>query len=90
MAHQFFEANKLDENRIIPYFSMVDIRKNLHNETLGKYYKNKQFMKNYIPYLSTVEKMGNHLAPVAHFAASSYAAQCYRDVWKELKKKIGA
>lgn len=90
MVHQFFESNKLDENRIIPYFSMVDIRKNLHNETLGKYYKNKQFLKNYVPYLSTVEKMGNHLAPVAHFAASSYAAQCYRDVWKELKKKIGA
>lgn len=90
MALAFFEENQLDPSHIIAYFSMVDIRKNLHNETIGKFYKNRQFLKNYIPYLSTVEKMGSHLAPVAAFAASSYAAQCYRDIWKELKKKTGA
>ncbi|MCU0396058.1 MAG: ParA family protein [Chitinophagaceae bacterium] len=89
MALAFFEENNLDPARIVAYFSMVDIRKNLHNETLAKYYKNKQFLRNYIPYLSTVEKMGSHLAPVAAFAPSSYAAQCYRDLWKELKKKTG-
>lgn len=89
MALAFFEENELDSSHIIGYFSMVDIRKNLHNETLEKFFKNKQFLKNYIPYLSTVEKMGSQLAPVAWFAPSSYAAQCFRDVWKELKKKTG-
>lgn len=89
MAQAFFEENNLDPSRLLAFFSMVDIRKNLHNETIGKYYKNKQFLKNYIPYLSTVEKMGSKLAPVAWFAPSSYAAQCFRDIWKELKKKMG-
>lgn len=90
MAQQFFEENQLDASRLIAFFSMVDIRKNLHNEVIGKYYKHKQFLRNYVPYLSTVEKMGSKLAPVAWFAPSSYAAQCFREVWKELKKKTSA
>lgn len=85
----FFEAHQLDKSRLLSFFSMVDIRKNLHNEILAKYHKNKQFLKSYIPYLSTVEKMGSELAPVASFAPSSYAAQCFRNIWKELKKKMG-
>lgn len=88
MVKNFFEENGLDASRIRCYFSMVDIRKNLHNETLSQFYRNRQFLKSYIPYLSTVEKMGGQLAPVAFFAPSSYAAQCFRDVWKELKKSI--
>lgn len=90
MVQQFFSEHQLDPTRLLAFFSMVDIRKNLHNETIEKYYKHKHFLKNYIPYLSTVEKMGTRQAPVAWFAPSSYAAQCFRDVWKEMKKKMGA
>ena len=88
MVKGFFEANQLDTSRIRCYFSMVDIRKNLHNDTIAQYYKDKHFLKNYIPYLSTIEKMGMQVAPVAVYAPSSYAAQCFMDVWKELKKSI--
>ncbi len=90
MVQAFFDENELDQSRLIAFFSMVDIRKNLHNEIIGKYFKSKHFLRNYIPYLSTVEKMGTHLSPVAWFAPSSYAAQCFRDIWKELKKKMGS
>lgn len=69
---------------------MVDHRKNLHHEVLNDHYKDKSFFKNYIPYLSDVEKMGHHLAPVETFAYSSFAAQCFRDLWKEIKKTTGA
>lgn len=88
MVKQFFVENGLDESRIRCYFSMVDIRKNLHNDTLAQFYRNKQFLKNYIPYLSIIEKMGSQLAPVGVYAPSSYAAQCFKDVWKELKKSF--
>lgn len=88
MLCEFFDQNGLEKTKIKGYFSMVDIRKNLHNDTLGQYIKNKHFLKNYIPYLSTVEKMGPRQAPVAVFAPSSYAAQCFREVWKELKKSL--
>ena len=82
----YFKENKLNEEKIKSFFSMADHRKNMHNEIIQKYYRNKAFLKNYIPYLSDVEKMGNHLAPVETFASGSYAAQCYRDLWKEIKK----
>jgi chromosome partitioning protein len=65
---------------------MVDHRKNLHHEVMNSFYKDKYFLKNYIPYLSDVEKMGVNEAPLETFAPSSYAAQCYRDLWKEIKK----
>lgn len=87
MVKSFLKDNDLDTQPIC-YFSMADLRKTLHNDTLEAYYSNKDFLKNYIPYLSDVEKMGTHHAPLMEFANSGYAAQCYRDAWKELQKHL--
>jgi cellulose biosynthesis protein BcsQ len=83
---EYFKENNLDQDKLKCFFSMVDHRKNLHHEIINQYYRDKTFFKNYIPYLSDVEKMGQQLAPVETFANSSYAAQCFRDLWKEIKK----
>lgn len=83
-----FTENDLDTGKIKCFFSMVDHRKNLHHETVQAFYKDKLFFKSYIPYLSDVEKMGQHQQPLFEFANSSYAAQCYRDLWAEIKKTI--
>jgi cellulose biosynthesis protein BcsQ len=82
----YFKANDLDSSKIKCFFSMVDHRKNLHHEVMAEFYKDKVFFKNYIPYLSDVEKMGIQQAPLATFARTSYAAQCYQDLWKEIRK----
>lgn len=82
----YFKENDLDRNKLRCFFSMVDHRKNLHHEIMDSFYKDKVFFKNYIPYLSDVEKMGVHVAPLETFAASSYAAQCFRDLWKDIKR----
>ena len=82
----YFNENGLDTGKIKCFFNMVDHRKNLHNEVIQAFYKDKLFFKNYIPYLSDVEKMGVNQQPVFEFANSSYAAQCYRDLWAEVKK----
>lgn len=82
----YFRANDLDIAKIKCFFSMVDHRKNLHHEVMTEFYKDKVFFKNYIPYLSDVEKMGIQQAPLATFARTSYAAQCYQDLWKEIRK----
>lgn len=84
---EYFKENELDKTKIKCFFSMVDHRKTLHHETLQAFYNNKIFFKNYIPYLSDVEKMGVHEQPLFEFANSSYAAQCYRDLWKEISKQ---
>ena len=82
----YFKENELDKTKLKCFFSMVDHRKTLHHETLQSFYNNKLFLKNYIPYLSDVEKMGVHQQPLFEFANSSYAAQCFRDLWSEVKK----
>jgi len=82
----YFKANDLDTSKIKCFFSMVDHRKNLHHEVMTEFYKDKVFFKNYIPYLSDVEKMGIQHAPLATFARTSYAAQCYQDLWKEIRR----
>ena len=81
----YFKENDFDRSKLKCFFSMVDHRKNLHHEVMHDFYKDKYFLKSYIPYLSDVEKMGVHEAPLETYAASSYAAQCYRDLWKEIR-----
>lgn len=83
----YFKENDLDSSKLKCFFSMVDHRKNLHHEVINEFYKDKLFFKSYIPYLSDVEKMGVHESPLETFAASSYAAQCYKDLWKEIKQR---
>jgi cellulose biosynthesis protein BcsQ len=85
-VNDYFKENDLDRSKIKCFFSMVDHRKNLHHEVMSEFYKDKYFLKSYIPYLSDVEKMGVYEAPIETFAASSYAAQCYRDLWKEIRR----
>ncbi len=82
----YFKENELDKTKIKCFFSMVDHRKTLHHETIQTFYSNRIFFKSYIPYLSDVEKMGIHEQPIFEFANSSFAAQCYRDLWKEIQK----
>ncbi len=83
---QYFKENDLDKTKIKCFFNMVDHRKTLHHDTLQTFYNNKLFLKNYIPYLSDIEKMGIQEQPIFEFANGSYAAECYRDLWKEIEK----
>lgn len=83
---EYAKDNGIDTKKIKCFFSMVDHRKNLHHEVMQQFYKDKIFLKSYIPYLSDVEKMGIQEAPLETYARSSYAAQCYRDLWKEIRK----
>ncbi len=85
-VNNYFEEYGFDKEKIKCFFSMVDHRKNLHHEVMNQFYKDKIFFKSYIPYLSDIEKMGINEAPLETFASNSFAAQCYKDLWKEIKK----
>jgi chromosome partitioning protein len=88
MVKDYFKDRDLDLSKMICFFTMVDLRKKLHHEVMEDLYKDKRLFENYIPNLSDVEKMGVHRGPIESFARSSYAAQCYRDLWTELKEGI--
>ncbi|MEP6673860.1 MAG: ParA family protein [Ferruginibacter sp.] len=86
MVKDYFKEKDLDQSKMMCFFTMTDLRKNMHNEIMEQLYKDKKFFQNYIPYLSDVEKMGVHREPIEEFARSRYAAQCYRELWTEIKE----
>jgi cellulose biosynthesis protein BcsQ len=86
MVKDYFKDKGIEGSRLKCFFTMADLRKNLHKEVMEELYSDKKFFDNYIPYLSDVEKMGVHLAPIGVYAKNSYAAQCYMDLWSEIKK----
>ena len=88
MVKDYFKEKDLDLSKMMCFFTMVDLRKNMHHEIMEKLHRDKRFFANYIPYLSDVEKMGLHEAPVGAYAANSYAARCYHDLWEEIREGI--
>lgn len=74
---------------VTSFFSMVELRKKIHKETIEEIRNGKKkFLENYIPYNSDVEKMGVHRKPVFTFAARGKAAKAYNALWKEIKENI--
>jgi cellulose biosynthesis protein BcsQ len=74
---------------LVPFFSMVDNRKEMHRKILQNPPATPEgVLKHWIPNSSDVEKMGVQRVPVMEFAASSTAAQAYRALWEEIKHKI--
>ena len=88
MVKDYFKEKALDSDKLMCFFAMADLRKNMHNEIMEQLYKDKKFFQNYIPYLSEVEKMGIHRQPIEEYARSSYAAKCYHELWTEIKEGV--
>ena len=85
----FFKKRKLNQKKIVPFFSMVEIRKNLHKESMIELKKRYPlFLENRIPYSSIVEKMGIFRQPIGDYSPRSIPAQNYRAVWGEIKRII--
>lgn len=75
--------------KLVPFFSMVDRRKNIHRLItnhrpmgMGK------FLDQVVPYASVVERMGTERTPIELFARSSPAASAFRVLWRELKTRL--
>lgn len=78
------EHNKL-ALKVMPFFSMVDKRKKLHQETLCAGQTGiKGLLQTSVPYLSIIENMGVKRAPVGLFAPKSSAASIYNTLWAEV------
>jgi cellulose biosynthesis protein BcsQ len=87
--HKFFQQNALDTSKIIPFFSMVDRRKQMHRSIVDAppgYMEN--LLATDIPYNSIVERMGDYRAPLGEFAPNSHSARCYEDLWIDVKQRL--
>ena len=83
----FFKENDYPQDKIIPFFSMVQAQKSLHKATMeAMSVRYKIFLNTVIPYSSDIEKMGMHKAPVDTFAKSKQASYAYHRLWEEVSE----
>lgn len=85
---EYFNQAGLDKDKIIPFFSMYDGRKNMHNDIVDEFTKKRKTLRTVIPYSSDVERMGITQAPLVSYSSATRAAIAYNELWKELKRKI--
>ena len=88
---EFCKKKKYTRLKIVPFLSMVDVRKKLHCDIVNEPPKSlKRMLETSIPYASDVELMGQRRAPLETYARKSRAAQAYRDLWEELQARLDA
>lgn len=85
---EYFSENRLDNSKLLPFFSMVDRRRTLHHEVMEEFSKkHKECVSIAVPYNSEVEKMGVYKAPIVHKYPYAEASLMYEKLWKECKKR---
>lgn len=87
---EFLDANHdAFDLKLRPFFSMSDRSKSLHRELMRELPKRYPgFLRSSIPYLTKVESMGLHRAPVGYFAPGSKADRAYRRLWGEVYREL--
>lgn len=86
----FIDGEGWTDLTILPFFSMVDRRRSLHQDIIEN--TREQFptmLATEVPYWSEIERMSLHRAPLPAFAPSSPAAQIYSALWAEVEARMG-
>ncbi len=81
---QFFKQTGIDRKKLYLFFSMVQKQKTMHIDIMKRFSKKKRVLKNHIPFLVDIEKMGLFREPVPITAPNSPAAHAYRALWLEI------
>lgn len=88
---RFFKDKEFDRKKLLPFFSMVDARKQLHRDTaVAMRSRYKRILRQAIPYSTDVERMGVHRTPLDLFARGRQANQAYLALWEEIEQHLEA
>ena len=86
---RFFKDKDYDLKKLLPFFSMVDARKQLHRDTaLAMRQRYRRILRHAIPYSTDVERMGLHRAPIDLFARGRQANRAYLALWEEIGQQF--
>lgn len=86
---RFCRKEGLDDFGILPFFTMVDVRKSLHRRIVEELpQKIPGMLTGYIPYASDVEQMGVHRSAVGGYAAHGRSARAYEELWWEIRTRL--
>ncbi|HEY5248417.1 MAG TPA: AAA family ATPase [Dermatophilaceae bacterium] len=84
----FVSGSDKPRPEVVAFFSMADRRKRLHKEVIEAIPRNgARIADTVIPALSIIEQMAERRAPVPAFAPTSRAAQCYEQLWAEVRPR---
>lgn len=87
---EFCASDGLDAGKLLPFFSMVDRRRQLHCELVTRFAgEHPELLRSFVPYTSLVERMGEARAPVGVFAAGSPGARAFEALWTACAIRIG-
>ena len=77
--------------RPLPFFSMVDSRKRMHRDVMEQFTAERpEMLRTVVPMAADVERMGQARAPLEEFAPRGGAAVAFRELWKEIRDRLGS
>ena len=86
---EFIRKKKWDDVVVLPFFSMVDRRKNLHKDVMASLRNDyPMILDTFISYSSDIEKMSVRRAPLASYSPNSPAGRAYADLWDEIHGRL--
>jgi len=86
----FIETQGWPDLLLLPFFSMVDMRRSLHCELMAD--TRKRFpavLDTEVPYWSEIERMSLRRAPLPAFSPSGAATAIYAALWREMSARMG-
>ncbi|MDP6182866.1 MAG: AAA family ATPase [Gammaproteobacteria bacterium] len=85
---EFFVSEGHNTERLMPFFSMVDKRRRLHKTLIVEFAaQHPELLQTYIPYLSQIEQMGVHRAPVGVFAGKGAGGRAFAGLWQTIMNR---
>lgn len=87
----YIAREKSPKPRLLPFLSMVDLRKKLHREIVESLPRSEpDLLKTSIPYSSMVERVAVEQAPLIVSAPRSAAALAFAALWDEVRARLSA
>jgi cellulose biosynthesis protein BcsQ len=85
----FVRGQQWDGLQLLPFFSMVDRRKSLHQALIASTRAEfPEMLATEVPYWSDIERMSERRAPLPAYAPHSPAGQIYAALWLEVRTKL--
>lgn len=86
---EFFDEKKQKPKRLVGFFNQVDLRRNIHKETIKRASKLPlPILKTWIPIDSAAEQMGVRRAPLTSYSKHGRAALAYTKMWREIGRLL--
>ncbi|MGI9341627.1 MAG: ParA family protein [Gammaproteobacteria bacterium] len=85
----FIDQNQWNDVSILPFFSMVDRRKNLHKSVTASLRDDyPMLLQTEIPYSSEIEQMSLRRAPIPSYSPRSRSGRAFSALWTEIQRTM--